>query len=48
MFDEFLKFESAICNELGEVVAWCRELTDGQVQKMLDDHKEYYINCIQV
>ena len=46
--DEFLKFESAICNELGEVVAWCKDLSDTKVQATLDKHEEYYINCVEV
>lgn len=49
MNSEALKmFESAICNELSEVVAWCKDLTDAEVQAMLDEHEEYYINCIEI
>ena len=46
--DELLMFESAICNENGEVVAWCRGLSDNEVQAILDEHEEYYLNCKQI
>ena len=48
MYEDLLRFESVICNELGEVVARCNEMTDKQIQKLLDEHEEYYINCIQI
>jgi len=49
MYEELLlSFRTGICNECGEVVVWCDELTDEQVQKLLNDHEEYYLNCIQI
>lgn len=43
-----LAYETVICNELGEVVARCSEMTDEETQKMLDEHEEYYLNCVEV
>jgi hypothetical protein len=43
-----LRFESVICNELGEIVARCNDLTFAQVKKILEEHEEYYINTVQV
>lgn len=43
-----LNFMSVICNELGEVVARCNELKDDEIQKILDEHEEYYLNCVEV
>ena len=49
MFDDVcLRFKSAICNELGEVVAWCEDITDEEVQATLDEHEDYYLNCVMV
>ncbi len=48
MEDLLLQFESVIRNELGEVVARCNDLTDKEVQKILDEHEDYYLGCIEV
>lgn len=46
--NELLQFERVIFNELGEVVARCREMKNDQIQKILNEHEEYYIGCIQI
>lgn len=49
MYEELLtQYESVICNELGEVVARCNDLPGEQVQKILDEHEEYYLRCVEI
>lgn len=31
-----LVYESAIVDELGDVIAWCRDLTEKEIKEMLD------------
>lgn len=41
-----MEYARAIVNELGEVVAWCRDLTQEEIQKVLEESPEYRITCI--
>lgn len=43
-----LEFKSAIVNECGEVIAWCDDLTEYEINEILEDHVEYLIECIQI
>lgn len=41
-----MEYSSVVVNELGEVVAWCRDLTQEEIQKVLEESTEYRITCI--
>lgn len=39
-------YARAIVNELGEVVAWCKDLTQEEIDKVLSSSTKYKITCI--
>lgn len=41
-----MEYRSAIVDELGNLVAWCCELSESEKERILDDHPEYTISCI--
>lgn len=43
-----LEYKSAIIDELGEIVAWCNEFTESEIEEILENHTEYSIRCIQI
>ena len=42
-----MNYSTAICNELGEVVAYCKGMTNEEIQKMLNEHEEYSLRCVK-
>lgn len=42
------EYRSAIVDECGDVVYWCDELTDEEVDDILDSHEEWSRKCICV
>jgi hypothetical protein len=46
MRGEKMEYARAIVNELGEVVAWCKDLTQEEIDKVLSSSTEYKITCI--
>lgn len=41
-----MEYARAIVDELGEVVAWCIDLTQEEIEKVLEESTEYKITCI--
>lgn len=41
-----MEYVKVVVNELGEIVAWCRDLTQEEIQKVLEESPEYRITCI--
>ena len=41
-----MEYSRAIVDELGEVVAWCKDLTQEEIEKVLEESPEYKITCI--
>ena len=41
-----MEYARAIVNELGEVVAWCKDLTQEEIDKVLSSSTENKITCI--
>ena len=46
MRGEKMEYARAIVNELGEVVAWCKDLTQEEIENVLEESTEYKITCI--
>lgn len=42
-----LEFRTAIVDELGEVMYWCDELSQNEVEEILDNHVEWKKKCIE-
>lgn len=42
-----LEFKSAIVDECGDVVYWCENLTDNEIDEILVNHPEWCIACIE-
>ena len=42
-----MEYRSAIVDECGTFVAWCRELTEDEQNRILDSHPEYSIRCLE-
>ena len=42
-----MKYRSAIVDELNCLVAWCCELSDDEKERILEEHPEYTIRCIE-
>ena len=40
-------YRSAIVDELGHVMFWCNELSDEQIQSILEEHPEWSRKCIE-
>ena len=43
-----LVYESAIVDELGDVIAWCRDLSEKEIEEMLGRYPEASIKSIDV
>lgn len=43
-----LTYESAIVDELGDVIAWCRDLSEKEIEAMLDEYSEARRTSINV
>ena len=43
-----MEFRSAIVNECGEFVCWCNELSERDVQAVLEEHPEWKKKCIEL
>lgn len=43
-----LVYESAIVDELGDVIAWCRDLSEKEIEETLDEYSEASIKSIEV
>ena len=41
-----MEYARVIVDELGEVVAWCKDLTQEQIDNVLSSSTEYTITCI--
>lgn len=41
-----MEYRSAIVDELGNLVAWCCELSESEKESILDKHPEYTFSCI--
>lgn len=41
-----LMYESAIVDELGDVIAWCKDLSEKEIEKMLGRYSEASIKSI--
>ena len=41
-----MEYARAIVDELGEVVAWCKDLTQEEIEKVLEESPECKITCI--
>lgn len=41
-----MEYASVVVNELGEIVAWCKDLTQEEIEKVLSSSPECKITCI--
>ena len=41
-----MEYRSAIVDELGNLVAYCSDLTEGEKNHILDEHPEYSYGCV--
>lgn len=41
-----MEYSSVVVNELGEVVAWCKDLTQEEIEKVFEESPECKITCI--
>lgn len=41
-------YRRAIVNELNEIICWCNDLTDIEIESILFSHPEYKISCIEL
>jgi hypothetical protein len=46
-FKIMLEFKTAIVNELGEIIQWCEDLTENEIDEILIKHPEWRIACIE-
>ena len=44
--EKTMEYSSVVVDELGEVVAWCKDLTQEEIEKVLNESPEYKITCI--
>lgn len=42
-----IEFRSAIVDECGCVMYWCDELSESEVDKILEQHQEWKVRCIE-
>ena len=42
-----MEYRSAIVDELGNLVAFCSELDEGEQTRILEEHPEYNFACIE-
>lgn len=43
-----MEYSSVVVDELGEVVAWCKDLTQEEIEKVLSSSPELKIACIVI
>lgn len=43
-----LEFKTAIVNELGEIIQWCEDLTENEIDEILIKHPEWRTKCIEL
>ena len=43
-----LVYENAIVDECGSVIAWCKDLSEEEIEEMLDEYSEASIKSIDV
>lgn len=43
-----LMYESAIVDECGGFIAWCKDLTEKEIEEILDEYSEASIKSIEV
>lgn len=41
-----MEYRSAIVDECGDVVMWCDEMSQDEIQEILDQHPEWRERCI--
>lgn len=41
-----MEFRTAIVDELGDVVCWCEDLTEDNIEEILDTHPEWSRRCV--
>lgn len=42
-----MEYRSAVVDELGYLVAYCSEIDEDEQNRILDEHPEYTIRCIE-
>lgn len=42
-----IEFKSAIVDELGNIVCWCENLSDEEIEEILTNHIEWRKTCIE-
>lgn len=43
-----LMYESAIVDELGDVIAWCKDLSEKEIKAILDEYLEARVVSMKV
>lgn len=43
-----MEFKSAIVDECGDVVYWCEELSEDEIEIILTDYPEFRIRCVEI
>jgi len=43
-----MEYRCCIVNELDEVIEWCANLSEDEVETLLDEHPEYHETCYLV
>ena len=43
-----MEYRNVICDECGTVRAYCSEYSDTEIEKILEDHPEWYLTRIDV
>jgi hypothetical protein len=43
-----LEFKTAIVNELGEIIQWCEDLTENEIEEILINRPEWRTKCIEL
>lgn len=43
-----LEFKTAIVTELGEIIQWCEDLTENEIDEILIKHPEWHTDCIEL
>lgn len=42
-----VEFRTAIVDELGEVMYWCDELPQNEIESILENHTEWKKKCVE-
>ena len=43
-----MEFKTAIVDELGYIVYWCCDITNEKKERILSEHPEWAVKCIQM